>query len=751
MSSEHPLKGLAFCCTGIEIRDRELICHKIKSLGGTFYPDLMSDVNYLIVGDKQNPKYKYCIENRHDIEFLLPNSIFELYKKWIEGEKELSTFNLLDYKLPVFHTLNVCISRVEFTSDEIEDLFFKVPFRTKYYTQFKSIFDNVEQIKLLVKKYGGEATESLSLSNNCMISTELRGRRFQKAVEWNKAIVHPIYIIDCVIRGAPLDFDYYLVSNDNINSLFPDASNVWDKVVAENKELSFVYRPIATELRDANANKPLKKKKNAQIWDSIMSHTKSLQSLRSKRDTAWDQDDDENDEDEDGESVVEEGRNIQNPLLIKVIENHGGEITNDSNDSTITHIILPSSIGNSKSVQMLKILPSTIKSKINNNDIKIVTEWFIERSIFYKSIIYDKWSQPIKGLIKSNNKFKICLTGFTGIELLHIEKLINYLGFEFCDSLTNDKELLIININLFKTSLVKNSPALFKYKYSDVIDCPTYQIPTSNSSSSVSIISSKNKINAAKSWQIPIVSIAYLWEIMELSINKDIMIMPDILDLKWCIYAPVSMARPHSMLEYVKRMTSKVSAKQQLFKRGRGNENDDDEEDDTNNSDHHEEDVNSAVASSDENKENNNNNNNNNNAMRLPSPRKAKKKQKYGRIVGRESEDSLTAKLLKVSNGESNHKDGDSFINISNEDRGHEEEVDDDAQKNHDVTFEEDDNQVSQVGYQDNDSVRHNEALLKYLDNAKDMVVESDDEATNSTNINRRKQRNTKKVSKYSK
>ncbi|KAK6198645.1 DNA polymerase II complex component [Scheffersomyces amazonensis] len=766
MSNDKPLVGLLFCCTGIAPPEKEGIFQKIKALGGSHCADLMSDVNYLIVGDKNTPKYKFCIENRADIKFLLPSAISELYKKWIDGERHLSSNDIASYKFPVFHGLNICISRISLSDSQIHNLFNEKSFRYKYLSQYGSIISNGEELISLINKYGGQATESLRLTNTCIISTELQGRRYSKALEWNKPILHPIYIIDCILRGAPIMPDYYLMSSDGLDSTFEGASRVWKEVIAQSNKVLTGFKPLPTIVHDSNAPKPLKVKKNTQIWNSIMNHTKSLHSTRTKRDTAWDQEDEteeeddhhhhqhNNDEDEvNGANKLSEyqskdtlflGFNFllvgfngnQSPQLIKVIENHGGETTNDSYDESISHIILPSSIGSTQSIQMLKILPKDIKTKINNGDIKIVTEWFLERSIFYKSITMDRWGQPLKGLVKATKKFKVCMTGFTGIELLHIEKLINYLGFEFCDSLTNDKELLIININLFKNSLSKNSPSLFKYKYHDVIDCPTYQIPTQNTSSSVSIISSKNKINAAKNWQIPIVSIAYIWEIMELSQNnKENMIMPDILDLKWCIYAPSSMARPHSMLDYVRKMTSMSSSDSQSSKRHRNDSLGNDVKGFDDDDDDHQE--------SEENKENSDS------VMRLPSPRKAKKKQKYGRIVGRDSEDSLTNKLLKVggtstsstpndnNNNMSKRKSSSSEVNVLFIDGDHQE---DRPMQNHDVTLDEDLDQ-SQVGYQQ----ANNEELLKYLEGD---PKPQDNNDNNNTLANRR-QRNIRKVAKY--
>ena len=43
-------------------------------------------------------------------------------------------------------------------------------------------------------------------------------------------------------------------------------------------------------------------------------------------------------------------------------------------------------------------------------------------------------------------------------------------------------------------------------------------------------------------------------EILELSTNKSHIIMPDITDLQWCVFAPSNYNKPKSLLEYVKNL-----------------------------------------------------------------------------------------------------------------------------------------------------------------------------------------------------
>ncbi|KAK6457357.1 DNA polymerase II complex component [Scheffersomyces xylosifermentans] len=710
MANRKPLHGLTFCCTGIPSKKREDIAEKIEALGGTHYSDLMSDVHYLLVGNRDTAKYKFCIKQRADITFLHEDSILKLYECWIKGEEDDSqALQIESYLYPVFDGMSVCISRIELDESNLKSLFTKSKFRKESWSKMAlSEFFEYQNLTSLVTRHGGKPTESLTLGNTCVVSTEPQGRRYTKALEWKKPVVHPVWLFDSVYRGAALEFDDYILTKDT-NNPYDTGCEVWKEFI----DLTNAKQSNAKIGEESEA--PIRRiKKNTEIWNSIMDHNKQ-QTKRVIRDSMWD---DESEEETQSTTPHEDvatttstfikrrhqeehekdhqkkhlfsGFNFlligftshQSKLLSQAIVNHNGEVSTDTIDSTITHIILPASKG-SQSTLMLRILSPSIKAMISNAEIQVVTEWFIERSIFYNKVIIDRWALPMKGLVQASKPFKICITGFTGIELLHIEKLIKYMGFEFCDTLTSKRDLLIININLFKTNLSKNSPKLFQYRYPDVINCPTYQSGTS----SVSVISSKNKINAAKSWEIPILSLAYLWEIMELSVHKGALVMPDLLNLTWCIYAPKNYDRPKSLMNYVKNFN--VEGFERTKSAGPpGSEEEVDipkynPSDKNNDKRKHSQDESSDSI------------------MKLPSPRKNNnKKQKFGRLVGRDSHESITSKLIRAKQSQ---------------------ESDEEEMQNNDVTNIEDEDMLSQVvGYQDFESIRNNEELLKKLEEEQD-------------------------------
>lgn len=660
-----PFHGLTFCCTGIQSSQRHDVADKIVALGGIHYTDLMSLVKYLVVGNRNTEKYRYSIRYRHDITFLPIDAIVDIHSRWVAGHD--TDLELSSRILPVFSSFVVCIARVERPSPQDVLRLFGEKFRTPpsgalpdHRVTDAFLADEIIGVMTLM---GAKVSTTLTPACNVLVGTDTAGRRYTMAKQWGTPAVHPLWVYDSCLRGAALDLDDYVVSAEVAN-LYNNGSFVWKKLYSWRLEESKV-----TKEPERKERAPLKK--SLEIWSSIMENTRS-HTAKLIRDSTWDDQgsgdelDTQNGTNEDKKVATSNAEPSVSPLFLgfkflpvgysipqqkvlkNVAESHQGEIAESGDDETITHILLLVKNGPQANL-MLLALPSSLKRRVNSKDVQIVTDWFIERSIFYNQLRHDAWSKPLQGLVPLATRYKVCISGFTGVELLHIEKLIGYLNLEYCEVLNANRDLLIININLFKTAFLKNSPALFDYKHKDIINCPVYS--NGEDSKSVATLSSKNKINAAKKWNIPIVSIAYLWEMIERLAGKAHLQMPDILDLSWCIFAPQAMARPTTLLDFVRKMSNN-------FLTQRKPDEDNEEE-----------------------------------SVQLPSPRKSKDKQKYGRLVG--GGESLTEKLKRAR-----------------------EETPDDTLANKggpDDTFDNDD-LLTQVGYVNQDSINSKQELMKKLE-----------------------------------
>lgn len=638
-----PFKSLAFCCTSIPAKLREELSQKLTSMGGIHYSDLMSDVTYLIVGDRKTDKYNYCIRNRHDVKFLKPDAILKVYELWLSGEESKDLLDINNYLLPVFSGLVVCMSRISFHDKKLHESIFLEKFRNHDNSTIGHLeIYSSEKLSKYIEANGGKVTESLTISNSCVVTTEKKGKRYLKAVEWDIPVVHPIWVFDSMLRQVSLNLEDYHIDNELSNPNYNKGCFVWNKLFKSAAGITVTSSSATIESTSSkNDISPTKSisVRNPNIWNSIMVQQKSTTGTKLSEDNLWDEnnraleeeEDDEDDEVEDNETKAKNGSSAapaeshifialnflilnfnekQESVLKSVIKSNGGDVTEDFNDSSITHIIIPSSSG-SESSAILKTLPAKLKSFINKTEVQIVTEWFVERCVFYDKYILDYWGKPLRGILTKSpplKKLKICITGFTGVELLHIQKLISYMGFQFCESLTASRDLMIVNIYLFKDTILKKSPKLMEYKFKDILDCPVYQ-------GEVSFVSSKNKINAAKNWEIPIVSLAYLWETLELSMKKKVVTMPDIIDLRWCIFVPRTYQKTTTLMDFMRTVERSTEEQEQIpAEKEKENENENER----------------APISTEENVVRSNSGS----LPQLPSPRKGSK-QTFGRIVGR--------------------------------------------------------------------------------------------------------------------
>ncbi|SGZ49114.1 CIC11C00000004025 [Sungouiella intermedia] len=490
---------------------RHEIGNKIVALGGTHYTDLMSSVQYLVVGKRNTEKYRYSIRYRHDMVFLTEEAVTEIHSRWVAGHDyglDLDTF-----RLPVFLNFTVCVARVEKpSSQELVKLFgekFRNPPSGKFQLEPKNAFKADEIIRVM-SMLGAKVSTTLTPTCDVLVGTDTAGRRYTMANEWKIPAVHPLWVFDSCLRGAALDLDDYVV-NCEVGNLYNNGSSHTAQIIRD----STWDDPGSEDEKGSQANGTKNNKVSRETAQSEYD-TGTLESLLFL-----------------GFKFLPVGYLIpQQKVLKKVVESHHGEIADSGDDDTITHILLLVKNGPQANL-MLSALSSGTKRRVHSKDIQVVTDWFIERSIYYNEARQDNWSKPLQGLVPLATRYKVCVSGFTGVELLHIEKLVGYLNLEFCEVLNSNRDLLIINVNLFKKAFLKNSPELFEYKHKDILNCPVYS--NGEASRSVATLSSKNKINAAKKWNIPIVSIAYLWEMIERLTGKSHLQMPDILDLAWCI------------------------------------------------------------------------------------------------------------------------------------------------------------------------------------------------------------------------
>ncbi|OBA21106.1 hypothetical protein METBIDRAFT_41878 [Metschnikowia bicuspidata var. bicuspidata NRRL YB-4993] len=647
-----PFLGMNFCCTGLVSAHRQQLGSQITAMGGTLHSDLMSLVDYLVVGGRRTEKYKYSVRYRHDIAFVSPEAVADLHARWVAGAD--NDLDIRRHLLPVFSGFTVCVARVDRPLPEHHTRLFGERFRQPPAGAMPPV---VPQDPFLATDLIGAMQElgadvSATLTSDCavLVGTAAEGKRYRMALEWHVPVVHPMWVYDSCLRGAALHLDDY--------ELTPGAPNLYSSTLFAWKSLYLTrLRPERVLVAVVEKRERPVLKKTSDVWTSIMSSThvpvaKQVQGssswaealalgsgadpesgaglepavdssarAASETHTGTGSDADPGPQLFRGLTFLPVGLSVpEQNLLRRVVESHRGAVATASDDVTISHILLRVRDGPQAHL-MLLMLPRATVRRVSAKQIAVVTDWFVERSVYYNALRQDAWCRPMPGLVPLLRRFKVCVSGFTGVELLHIEKLVGLLNLEFCDVFSSKRDLLVVNINVFRKTLTAASPALFDYAPTELLDCPVYT--NGDDSRSVSAMSTRNKINAAKKWNIPVVSAAYLWEMVQILGDQPNLKLPEISDRAWCIFAPNKSGKFSSLID---------------FASGTGHKQGGD-----------------VLACDEEPLDV---------RVQLPSPRKSKDKHRYGRLVG--GGESLTDKILRSKEGDAlEDRDGDGEADIS--------------------------------------------------------------------------------------
>lgn len=575
-----PFHGLIFCPTGLDPDDiGKDISKKIIKLGGHYSRDLTKQVHVLILGNSnlQTNKYKFAVKHRNDIIFIRYTTIDKLYQLWVSGNdisyQSHSNFKQFSNNQPLrmLHVL-----RTRFSAKPL----------TNFYIFIGRIDNNngnndiISQLEALCheqncfKCNSTQFIKDVYLTNPdkhiLFITDNSDSLRAEAAQDVGIPLVHYKWILDCNKRNATLEFDpYYLVENTinvpyekigsdacesllqvinvpkslqpqnqeeqtkiyNINNKFkPQGEKLWQKALDINKSNVISEIPIQESLTTTTTktNTKIIDKKNKPINEHKIFSNYTF-------------------------SIHKEFPLKHYQILEKVITQNEGIISNDS--SVVNYLIIPSNIP----VDKLSITNS-------QNSTLLVTDFFIERCLHYNKLIdpIDSWSKPFyytenfniipkKQILHNNdNLIHISITGFYGVELLHLTKMLQILkpmGVEFSEYLNSKTDVLLLNIA--SLSSIPTTHILWKNEYGDLLreNLDQYNTPEQNSDklnikkSPVFRNSMKKKIEFVKnSHSIPVVTPAFLIEIFRntRSLNQYTTKIPTVhLNNKsWCVLCP---------------------------------------------------------------------------------------------------------------------------------------------------------------------------------------------------------------------
>lgn len=569
-----PLHNITFCPTGINDEDiSRAISKKIIKLGGYYSKDLTRQVNVLIIGQtKITNKYKFAVRHRYDMIFINVNVIDILYERWLAGDDITMTNELkkTDSDSITINTLNMLKTR--YSSHALENFYIFIGRIEKF------PIDEVEKLCHLQKCYKCNSTHFVkdcnirSDTNTVLFITDsLHGARARAALEQNIPIVHYKWVLDCYKRKAMLEYDpHYLLSKVPPNTPFEKiglgSCECWDSL--ENSTTSnlqeFNNPTVTATTATTSANLFNKfKSQGDKIWQKAMSNDskskilplteKSARLLPPPSSAAVEVAKNESIFKDCTFQIVEAFPDSHFKILKRVIEQNSGVI----DAIGAKYIVVPSNIPLNKLFDV----------RLEEIDKIVVTEFFIERCLHYKTLISppDSWSKPFyrssdvrlnpsKSLLHDTNQIlQVAITGFNGVELLHLDKILQIMepmGIKFTEYLNKTTDLLIINLSSLPS--IPHTHPLWKNKYGDLF---TMQIETDNRmSSQVFRNSMKRKIEFVKQeHSIPVVTPAFLIDLFlhtsKLKSKKEIVYLNNV---NWCIICPRG-AKENFTVELVSR------------------------------------------------------------------------------------------------------------------------------------------------------------------------------------------------------
>lgn len=407
-----------------------------------------------------------------------------------------------DVTLVRFHKLMKCDSTSLISVESLDKycpwLIFKHELMCLSRLYHEKGFYSKDYIMKLVTHFGSEVKSSFRKDKTTVVVSAVKeGARYKAAVEMGLTVVHPQWVLDSCTCLSLLPKDLYDITK------YDSPQDIPRIVKLKRKRAGINYSEPDNELfrevfsKDNNKNR-YHDKKTKDIFKGILFAYSDFDEPQAKK-------------------------------VIEVIKNHGGEIT-DRIDQNVSFLVVPSN------------KPFDSKT-IGSSHVFVVTEWFIQRCINYQTILKDSWSLP-RPYLDLTYHFKIHITGFGPLEHHHIKLLVKNLGLTFQDELTSDCSFLICELNQLGLT-PENTPALFKYKPSDML-----RQRTQVNDKTVNVELIKKKINSAKSWSIPIVSLAFLWEMSETGV------LPEILDPRWLIFGPPNLKPDDDFLQYTRNVTN---------------------------------------------------------------------------------------------------------------------------------------------------------------------------------------------------
>ncbi|KAL0931474.1 brct domain-containing protein [Colletotrichum truncatum] len=445
----HPFKGVVVCCTSIPPDQRTEIAKKTEELGGVHKYDLTPDVTHLIVGDYDTPKYRHVAKERTDIKAMDATWIDALGQLWMADA---------DIDFPALEREHQ-LKPLE-TCGEVPDA--TNPAQTKRGSLLLCMtgFDDPDQRNLIISRIqanGGTYTGDLTKRVSHLIVHKPEGKKYKAARNWGIRTVSLAWLDQTIERGMVLDeqcFDPVLPPEEQ-------GQGAWNRASSRRVSLGKRSRSGAGEGGQRKLRKTASMKLSSQrdtLWGDILGSKPTAESSvpdRSERIEVRDSGIHDAMVQPAPEAGIFSGcyffmagfESWKSKILAETIGSLGGR-TFDTFGEVVTEAAV------ARSAHRFLIVPQESQPSTHFqvppahlDQIQIVTEFFVERCLHNKALC-DPNSHvlgrpfpmfPIRGF----ENLYICTAGFTGVDLLHVEKAIRQIGAKYAARLNEVTSVLV--------------------------------------------------------------------------------------------------------------------------------------------------------------------------------------------------------------------------------------------------------------------------------------------------------------------
>ncbi|THC88890.1 hypothetical protein EYZ11_011659 [Aspergillus tanneri] len=408
-------------------------------MGAAHKFDLTSDVTHLIVGDISTPKYKFVARERNDVIVLKPEWVEAVRQSWMEGgDTDIKALEY-EYRLPTFAVA------------------------------FRNHIQNTSNAN------GAEFKKDLTKSVTHLIARNTEGQKYKFATQWDIKVVTIRWFNDSLERGMALDEALY-------HPLLPEQEQgvgAWNRAVSTAKakglENESSSNPRPRKLRRIASAKLVDQ--NEGIWGDIVGtgfENGELKRSRSSQPLIKQT------------SIVQEARSFASETTFAEAQGQKSSETRSRHDGFLHDCFFFVHGFSSKQANVLRhhlsfngaqlvgslsefsrpeipkrgnglyiIVPhKTSQDQIPSTDdlafeCEVVTDMWLERCLDAKALISPEShvaNTPVRNFpIEGFREIKVCSTGFSRIDLLHLSKLVDLIGASYNEYLTSSASVLVCN------------------------------------------------------------------------------------------------------------------------------------------------------------------------------------------------------------------------------------------------------------------------------------------------------------------